>query len=478
MEQAINIGGRIEMLVDDALIARSEGVQFRLNKPRECGIAITTDKPWEQHGSFVYNSVVSYKGKYFLYYRASACARPHDDRDPGQYLCVAVSEDGENWIKPELDIVPFREYKKTNILMAGEEWGLACHNMTPTLDTNPACPPDQKIKAVGGYDPEGLFLFASEDGFHFRKLSDKPIVTNRLLDSQNVLLYDQTAGLYRIYSRYWHNEEDKGMVHGSHRKAPADPYAAYSSKAANVRAIECYTSEDCIHWSEPEQNIYTNGEPRENLYTNATIPCPGAEHMLLSFPMRFEPERVKEHMQDGPGVADAVFMTSRDGHLWDRRFCESWVGGGFDPKRWTQRNNMPARGLVEKDDCFYAYIGSHYCWDDACILRYSVRKYGFASMWGGEPTGWFETKPLIFAGDSLEINYATTATGGIRAAVIDPETGEPFEGFGLEDCEEMFGDVLFEKLKFRGGSLAGLAGRPVIVRFFLRQADLFAYRFA
>ena len=87
---------------------------------------------------------------------------------------------------------------------------------------------------------------------------------------------------------------------------------------------------------------------------------------------------------------------------------------------------------------------------------------------------------VLCGGLSMERNVSIASSAlvcramrelGHRAVLVDMF-------FGLEDCEETFGDVLFEKLKFRGGSLAGLAGRPVVVRFFLRQADLFAYRFA
>ena len=168
VEQAEYIGSRIEMMVDEALIESYENLQFVLNQPEQVGVAITTDKPWEGKGSFVYGSVIEFEGKYYLYYRANQNSSGLDT-DPGQYLCLAISEDGVNWIKPELDIVPYGEYEKTNILMSGETSGVICHNFTPCIDTNPDCPPDERIKAVAGYEPDGLFVFVSADGIHFRK---------------------------------------------------------------------------------------------------------------------------------------------------------------------------------------------------------------------------------------------------------------------------------------------------------------------
>lgn len=457
MDKATYIGSRIEMLVDEELIENRENLMFRLNKPEQIGVAVTTDKPWEGSGSFCYGSVIEFEGKYFLYYRANK-NESGEDTDPGQYVCLALSDDGIHWTKPELDLVPYGEYAKTNILMAGETSGVICHNFTPCIDTNPDCPTDERIKAVGGYAPDGLFVFVSADGIHFRKYSEKPAVTGALLDSQNVLLYDSERKMYRIYSRYFHTNPDE--------------------EGCGIRAIRSCESKDCVNWTEPVVNKYSNGSLQEHLYTNATISCPGAAHMLLSFPKRFAPGRAKAITQGEHAMSDAVFMSSRDGYLWDRRFMESWIGGGFDAKRWTQRNNMPARGLIEKDEYFHFLVGIHYCWDDAGFAQYRLRKYGFALLHAGAETGMFTTKPIVFEGSDLYLNYATAVTGGIRAAILDAETGEPFEGFALDDCEVLYGDSIEEKLAFKGGSLSALAGKAVKVQFELYIADLFAYRFA
>ena len=68
---AIEIGSRVEMLVDDALLESVKELRFELNRslPRET--AIRADKPWESVGSLVYNTVFEWKGMYHLYYRAT-----------------------------------------------------------------------------------------------------------------------------------------------------------------------------------------------------------------------------------------------------------------------------------------------------------------------------------------------------------------------------------------------------------------------
>lgn len=455
MRPTIDLGNRIEMMVDDVLIEHREHLHFVLNRPIEADIAIEADKPWEGKNSFAYGSVLEKDGTYYLYYRA-VCNDSGLDTDPGQYLCVALSEDGVHWRKPELDIVPFGSHRRTNILLSGETSGVICHNFTPCLDTNPNCPADERIKAVGGYAPDGLFVFVSADGLHFRRYSEQPAITGTLLDSQNVLLYDLQRAVYRIYSRYFHTEE---------------------GKEGGIRAIRSCESSDCIHWSEPVENRYANGDPGEQLYTNATIVCPGAEHMLLAVPMRFVPGRAKKVVRGERAVSDAVFMSSRDGFLWDRRFMESWIAGGLDERRWTQRNNMPLRGCLELGNDFCFFASAHYCWEDARIVRYRLRRHGFASLRAGEAIGFFMTKPLTFRGSALHLNYSTAATGGIRAELLDVASGQTIEGFSLADCETLYGDSLDETLTFRGGRLDKLAGRAVQVRFEMRLADLYAWRF-
>jgi hypothetical protein len=92
---------------------------------------------------------------------------------------------------------------------------------------------------------------------------------------------------------------------------------------------------------------------------------------------------------------------------------------------------------------------------------------------GGE----FLTKPLTFAGSQLEINFATSAAGGIRVEVQNA-SGEPVPGFALEDCVEQIGNEIDRIVTWKNGAdLSRLAARPVRLRVALTDADLYAFRF-
>jgi len=77
----------------------------------------------------------------------------------------------------------------------------------------------------------------------------------------------------------------------------------------------------------------------------------------------------------------------------------------------------------------------------------------------------------------LVINFATSAAGSVRIEVQDAD-GKPIEGFALADCPETFGDAIERTVRWKAGpDVSRLAGRPVRLRFVLKDADLYSFRF-
>ncbi|MDE2927824.1 MAG: hypothetical protein OXT71_15625 [Acidobacteriota bacterium] len=87
------------------------------------------------------------------------------------------------------------------------------------------------------------------------------------------------------------------------------------------------------------------------------------------------------------------------------------------------------------------------------------------------------TRPIRFQGDRLLLNFSTSAAGSLRVEIQDA-AGRPLEGYGLEDCPPTFGDKLEREVRWKQGpDVGGLAGQTVRLRFVLKDADLFAFRF-
>ena len=140
---------------------------------------------------------------------------------------------------------------------------------------------------------------------------------------------------------------------------------------------------------------------------------------------------------------------------------------------------MPAWGIVQLDPAeFSLYVSEHYQWPDNRLRRVTVRRHGFASVHAGAGGGEFSTRPIVFSGKNLILNCATSAAGSVRVEIQD-ENGKVLPGFSLAGMNPYFGDELDAVVTWKSGSdMSGLIGKPVRLHFVLKDADLFALRFA
>ncbi len=96
-----------------------------------------------------------------------------------------------------------------------------------------------------------------------------------------------------------------------------------------------------------------------------------------------------------------------------------------------------------------------------------------APLSGGEML----TKPLVFGGNRLVLNFSSSAVGDVRVEIQDAR-GHAIEGFSLEDCHEVWGDDLARTVKWGDSTdVSKLAGQPVRLRFVIRDADLYSIQF-
>ena len=97
-----------------------------------------------------------------------------------------------------------------------------------------------------------------------------------------------------------------------------------------------------------------------------------------------------------------------------------------------------------------------------------------ASLEGGTAL----TKPLLFEGDQLKINFSTSAGGSLRVELQDTD-GKPVEGFAMDDCDLLYGDQLDRAVSWNDGTdVSQLTDQPLRLKFELKDADLFSLRFA
>ncbi|MEY4941019.1 MAG: hypothetical protein RIQ93_2754, partial [Verrucomicrobiota bacterium] len=408
-------------------------------------------------------------------------------------LCAyAESDDGLHWRKPVLGLFEFQGSKANNIVMGPITIGKMKVNAAhPAVfkDENPNAAADARYKAFFPVtNPKGLLPFKSADGIHWSPMSDHPVITDGAFDSQNLAFWDGVRGEYRAYWRYF--------------TAGSAQDQALGDAGKGNRSIRTATSADFLTWNDQADLSYADAA-REQLYTNQIKPYHRAPHLLVGFPTRYVdrgwsdsmralPEREHRELRAsarqryGTAITKGLIMTSRDGVNF-KRWSEAFLRPGIEREgTWNYGQQYIGWHLVETKSAIegapnelslYA-LESYWTGNSSALRRYTLRMDGFVSAHAPMTGGELFTKPLIFKGGRLELNFATSAAGEVRIELQDA-TGRPLPGFTLEDCPPIFGDTIERIVSWKaGGHVAALTGKPVRLRFVLKDADVYSFRFS
>jgi len=144
---------------------------------------------------------------------------------------------------------------------------------------------------------------------------------------------------------------------------------------------------------------------------------------------------------------------------------------------------MPAPPVVRDGEIWFYYTGiKQYAYvtsgrpDAGGICLAKLRLDGFVSLDAGEAGGTVVTKPLVVDGDSLRINL-DASKGDVRAEILDAAGKRALPGYTIGDSVAASGDRVDAELRWRAASVAALKGRTVRLRFALRNASLYSFRF-
>lgn len=438
----IAIGSRLELVTDQAVVETLSGsARLQVQSPQPQDVVLVTDQPWEGN-TCAYYTIFQDGDLYRMYYRGSHFDESTKKSGHPEVVCYAESSDGRTWKKPQLGLVEFDGSKQNNII-----WnGVGSHNFAPFIDTNPDCPAEARYKALGSGrrgDQHGLYAFQSADGIRWSLITENPVITKGAFDSQNLAFWDPEIGMYREYHRGFKNR---------------------------VRDIMLTTSKDFLTWSEPVFLNYPDA-PVQHLYTNTIRPYFRAPHLLIGFPARYIAE--ENHR------VEPVFLSSRDG-LNFRRFLDPVISQDAPEDRRGNRSNYMAHGLLElpgEDGKLSVYATeAYYTGPDSRLRRFTFRRDGFIALTADADGGTAITRPLTFTGNDLYLN-AVTADGGEVRVELQSADGQPLPGFTAAVCQPVQGDHLSQRVVWGNASPAGLAGKPVRVKFTLNNAQLYSWQF-
>jgi Concanavalin A-like lectin/glucanases superfamily len=104
----------------------------------------------------------------------------------------------------------------------------------------------------------------------------------------------------------------------------------------------------------------------------------------------------------------------------------------------------------------------------------TLRKDGFASLDAGAQTGSITTVPLDHAGGRLAVNYRAAEDGWIKVEALD-EAGAVVTGYSQAECSALAGDELCRFATWQTLDRLPSAGRPVRLRFVIHNASLYSF---
>ena len=430
---------------------------------------VRREHPWDAHRCDLYGTVIPdpQNKKLQMFYATMSKPVIHDDK-----LAYAESfDEGKTWIKPEFDLFPYGEHKRTNIILepSGELFAGPCvirdeHDPDPSRRYKLFVSDYQGSR--GGAGVPGMYVCFSPDGIHWDRSRYKLVLPLKS-DTGQSAFWDERYGKYVAYVRF---------------------------RSYGYRAVGRTESKDFDHWSPPElvfaaaARIYNMGvTPYQDIYV--------ATPWIYWFPDTMGPP------QDS--IMSPLLAMSRDGwsfqFVTNRKHCreepflplpeEEYIPTGPAGSRDASMVRMSSSLVVLEDKILFFYgqtSDSHGPEMGSEIGMATLRLDGFVALvhsttvsaksmaltGDGGRVGRLVTKPFVLAGDQIYINAVSDEGGKIKVVLLDG-AGKPVPGFKSMSIR---GDGVKLPVTWRSGANLGQwRGKPVRLEFIIYQAKLYSF---
>lgn len=441
-EEPPQVGQARQLFIDDLLIEDLSNVRLTLQQPTqyEGNPVLRADRPWEGDSIALAGTVLYDEEEriFKMWYRATG---------DSPRVCYATSPDGINWDKPVLNLKPYEGSMENNIVLGGPDSKF--HPASFAVIKDRADPdPRRRYKMLTYHQRDRFACLVSPDGLQW----DGPINPGEH-ETGNVvsMYYDGGLGQY------------VGLLQGRSTAQGTPRLASFS--------------DDFVRWSKPQEVLVPDKEDPPSAQLDAHVAFM-YEGLRLGYLTLLRPDA---------GTTDTHLCCSRAGKTWHRyRERIPFLPTG-PAKSWdADRVRADAGGLIVWDGRIWLYYTGGRNDPEGHPRGHSppagqiglahLRQDGFVSADAGVEGGYLLTKPLIAGGSSLRIN-ADARHGRIQAELLDA-AGKPIPGRELTSSIPFQGDALDAPLRWDSITTDELAGRPIRIRFHLRNASLYSFRFA
>ena len=482
----VEIGSAAQLFVDRLLVRETRDVAFTLHPAEKhpANPLIRADRPWEGwrlelFGSTIYDQEQKLFKMWYVAEPVGYFGPPPSGASSDNSTCYAVSRDGVHWEKPLVGTLAAADGSRHNAIL------FATH--LPSVIKDAADPdPARRYKMICYIhfprDARGYQTMVSPDGIHWTRSSAAPFCPGA--DVINGY-YDERRNMYVALAKI-------GTFLRGH----------------NRRVFYVTTSTDFATWTKPELAIYPDleddagslarieqvrpildvaddpAEMRTEFYGVGFYP---AESCTLAFPWVFTINaKARYGNQEGP--FEIQLAVSRDLKNWQRPFRVPVIPRGKVGDWECGIQITASRALRVGDEIWLYYCGANYTHGTPVLYRkdspdrkgkftssIGLAKWKldrFVSVDGLAKGGTLTTVPLVYSGDRLELNAAAGKGGAVRVELLDA-AGRP-----LAASRTIHGDDLRHTVRWPSEStVPALRGKPVALRFHLRDAALFSFAF-
>jgi hypothetical protein len=374
-------------------------------------------------------------------------------------LAYAISEDGLHWQRPKLDV-----QRGTNRVLAARE-GFKRDGATVWLD-HEAKDPQQRFKMFVYFRTkkwEGGEVYTSPDGIHW----NEPVRTSPCGD--NTSFYHDPFRKRWVYSIRSYNKS------GRVRSYRAHPDFIEGATWRKEEVIDWAAADDL---DQPDPEL---GYPTQ-LYKLSAV---AYESLMLGLFAIFKGPPNEVCKKKGiPKTIDLTVGFSRDGFHWYRPERRPFLACSRKEGTWNRAYLHSAGGicLIVGDQIYFYFgawsgispkFGGHMYAGGSTGLAV-LRRDGFASMDAGTSPGLLTTRPVRFQGKYLFVNTDTKA-GELRVELLDNDA-RVIEPFSRANCIPVRADNTIQAVAWKGGKeLTRLRGKPVKLRFYLTNGQLYSF---
>lgn len=418
----VKVGSTRQLFIDDLLIESSNGLTRTIHPVRKHpkNPLIVPEKPWEGKSVLLYGSVIRdpETQKFRMWYLAWG---KHINQP--SFVCYAESDDGINWIKPNLGIHEYEGSKENNIVMPA--WSQTTVLFDPT-DPDPS----KRYKAVLRLN--GIRAFFSADGFHWE-------------DAGNIIEqgYDGTTVHWDPVGRQW--------------------IAMVKIFKEGKRARGYAESKDFLNWTDTYYMATVDEKdlPGDQMYAIYMFHYESAYFGLLRM-YHTSTDRV-----------DIQLLTSRNAKQWNRDIRTPFIPNSEDDEAWDYANNaVPSSPPIKVGDELWFYYSSRNTLhdtipNDGYIGLGKIRVDGMMSMDSGSGGGILTTQPVQLEGNKLFVNAIADKECPVRIQLID-ENGEPIKINGQTFSDPLKTDSVRHEIQWGTDSnLEFLKQKTVQIQFHL-----------